>query len=78
MIKKKNSIIGWYIIGSAIIWGLTGILISLQLKGTECFSQIQHIFGLAAGIHLILIWGPLAAQLKKRQKENDEEDDKKE
>lgn len=69
---KKKNIIGWYIIGSAIIWGLTGILISLQLKGTDCFSQIGHIFGGAAGIHLILIWGPLAAQLKKQSEKNNE------
>jgi|GEM_PF-1149258 len=78
MDKKNKNIIGWYIIGSAIIWGLTGILISLQLRGTDCFDKIALLFSSAAGIHLILIWGPLAAQLKKKQKENDTEVTKKE
>ncbi|HMA77230.1 MAG TPA: hypothetical protein VKO43_07975 [Candidatus Krumholzibacteriaceae bacterium] len=73
---KEKSIIGYYIIGSAIIWGLAGIAMALKLKGTECFSEIGHIFGAAAGIHLILIWGPLAAQLKKRREENSAEEKK--
>ncbi len=72
---KKKNILGYYIIGSAIIWGLTGIAMSFQLKGTECFNEIGPIFGAAAGIHLILIWCPLAAQLKKQQ--GDKEADKK-
>ncbi|KQC03530.1 MAG: hypothetical protein APR54_09340 [Candidatus Cloacimonas sp. SDB] len=74
----KKSKIGWYVIGSAIIWGLTGILLSLQLRDTDCFDKIGLIFGSATGIHLILIWGPLAAQLKKKQEENDAEVGKKE
>jgi len=64
--KKETKTIGAYIIGSAIIWGATIILCSLKLKGTDCFSEIT---GGGAGIHLILIWGPLAAQLKKMKKE---------
>ena len=73
MSKVKKNIIGWYIIGSALIWGITGILISWQLKDTECFSQIGTIFGAAAGIHLILVWGPLAAQLKKQNEQHTEQ-----
>jgi len=67
--KKETKTIGAYIIGSAIIWGATIILCSLKLKGTDCFSEITAILGGGAGIHLILIWGPLAAQLKKMKKE---------
>ncbi|MCP4581309.1 MAG: hypothetical protein GY839_06800 [candidate division Zixibacteria bacterium] len=62
---QKKKIIGVYIIASAIIWGAAMIGCSLMLKGTECFSKIATILGTAAGIHLIFIWGPLAAQLKK-------------
>jgi len=64
--------LGWFIIGSAIIWGVTGILMAIILKGTDCYSKIGTIFGGAAGIHLILIWGPLAAKLKKMRKENEQ------
>lgn len=78
MSTKKKNIIGWYIIGSAIIWGLTGIAISLHLRGTDCFSKIGPIFGVAAAIHLIIIWAPLAAQLKKRLYENDSKANEKE
>ena len=67
--KKETKTIGAYIIASAIIWGITIIGCSLKLKGTDCFSEINAILGGGAGIHLILIWGPLAAQLKKMKKE---------
>ena len=73
MKKKNEGFLGWFIIGSAIIWGVTGILMAIILKGTDCYSKIGTIFGGAAGIHLILIWGPLAAKLKKMRKENEED-----
>ena len=66
---KKKGILGYYIIGSAIIWGIAIIGCSLKLKGTGCFNEISLILSAAAGIHLILIWGPLAAQLKKQREE---------
>jgi len=65
--KKKRSAIGYYIIGSAIIWGLTIIGCALKLKAA--YHEISLILGSAAGIHLILIWGPLAAQLKKERED---------
>jgi len=64
--KKKKSILGYYVIGSAIIWGAAIIGSALKLKGTDCFNEIILILGATAGIHLILIWGPLAAQWKKQ------------
>jgi len=67
--KKETKTIGAYIIASAIIWGAVIILCSLKLKGTGCFDEISYILSGGAGIHLILIWGPLAAQLKKMKKE---------
>lgn len=63
--KSKVLILGAYILGSAIIWGVTIIGCSLRLKGTDCYSEISTILSGGAGIHLILIWVPLAAQLKK-------------
>jgi hypothetical protein len=63
--EKKKSAIGYYIIGSAIIWGLTILGCALKLKAA--YNEISLILGGAAGIHLILIWGPLAAQLKKER-----------
>jgi len=62
---KKTKTIGMYIIASAIIWGVVIVGCAFKLKGTECFSEITTILSAGAGIHLIFIWGPLAAQLKK-------------
>ncbi|HEQ98292.1 MAG TPA: hypothetical protein ENO22_03010 [candidate division Zixibacteria bacterium] len=66
---KKKKTIGVFIVGSAIIWGAVIIGCSLKLKGTECFTEISLILSAGAGIHLLIIWGPLAAQLKKLNKE---------
>ena len=66
---KKKKTIGIFIIGSAIIWGAVIIGCSLKLKGTECFEEISYILSAGAGIHLLFIWGPLAAQSKKLYKE---------
>jgi hypothetical protein len=52
--------IGFFIIGSAIIWGAVMLGCSFALKGTGCYSEIQNILGAGAGIHIVLIWGPLA------------------
>ena len=61
----KKSKIGYYIIGSAIIWAAVIIGCSLALKGTDCYDSIQNI--LVAGVlgHILFIWGPLASMLKK-------------
>ncbi len=66
---KKKKTIGVYIIASAIIWGAVIIGCSLKLKSTECFNEITYILSTGAVIHLLFIWGPLAAQLKKLYKE---------
>jgi len=62
MNKRK---IGFAIIASAIVWGAVIIGCSLALKGTECYGEIQNI--LVAGVitHLIVIWGPLVAKVRK-------------
>jgi hypothetical protein len=61
----KKQILGPYIIGSALIWGVTIIGASLRLGGFENKSEVLALLGAGAGIHLILIWGPLAAAFKK-------------
>ncbi|MEE9553875.1 MAG: hypothetical protein V3W18_06210 [candidate division Zixibacteria bacterium] len=62
---KKKKTIGLFIIASAIVWGVTIISCSMKLKGTECFGEITTILSTGAALHLIFIWGPLAARLKK-------------
>lgn len=59
--NKSRKSLGMFIIGSAIIWGAVLIGCSLKLKGTGCYDQISSILILGAGLHLILIWGPIAA-----------------
>ena len=71
MDKKKKNVLGFFIIGSAIIWGVTILACALILK--ETFSQISLILYVAASTHLILIWGPLVAQFKKQNNENNPE-----
>jgi hypothetical protein len=71
--EKKKGIPGYYIIGSAVIWGITIVGCALKLRGTECFQEISLMLSTGAGVHLILIWGPLAAQLKKRREEDKKE-----
>lgn len=67
--KKQKSVIGYFIIGSSILWGLTIIACSLALKGTGNFDKISQILGVAAALHIIIIWGPLAAKIKKQKDE---------
>ena len=68
MDKKKKSL-GIFIIASAIIWGLVIIGCSWKLKGTECFDEITYILSTGFILHLIFIWGPMAAQFKKIKEE---------
>ena len=73
MEKKKNKI-GNYIIGSAIIWGAVLIGCAFKLKGTGCFDEIALILSSGAGIHLLIIWVPLAVQIKKHKEEHKSKD----
>ena len=69
VMKEATKSIGLFIIASAIIWGVVMIGCAFKLKGTDCFQEITYILTAGAGIHLILIWGPLANQFKKLKKE---------
>ena len=69
----KKQILGPYIIGSAVIWGATIIGASLMMKGLEAKTEVLSLLGTGAGLHLILIWGPLAAALTKLRKQQDHE-----
>jgi len=61
---KKNKI-GYFIIGSALIWGAVMVGCSLKLKGTSCYEDIYLILTLGAAFHLLFIWGPLVSLFKK-------------
>jgi hypothetical protein len=62
---EKKGTLGAFIIGSAIIWGAVILGCSWALKGTDSFAKISTLLIAGAGAHLIIIWGPLAAQMKK-------------
>lgn len=66
---KKFSI-GWFIIGSALVWGLAIIFCAVALRGTDAFDKIKGILGVASAIHLIIIMGPVGIQFY-RSKNND-------
>ena len=68
--------IGSLILGSAVIWGATLIGAAAKLKGMEVKEDIIQLISLAAGIHLILIWGPAAAMIKKMKLGDDKVNEK--
>ncbi len=68
----KKQILGPYIIGSAVIWGVTIIGASLKMGDVADKTQVLSLLSTGAGLHLILIWGPLAAALKKLRKQQDD------
>jgi hypothetical protein len=57
--------IGSLILGSAVIWGATILAVAGKLKGMEIKPDVIQVIGLAAGLHLILIWGPTGAMIRK-------------
>jgi hypothetical protein len=63
----KKGKIGYFILGSAIIWAAIIIACSLQLRGTSCYNEISLILSGGFISHLILIWGPLVGFVKKIQ-----------
>ena len=65
---NKNKI-GYFIIGSTIIWGAIILGCSISLKGTDCYPQIQNILALGFIAHLLFIWGPLVAKTNKENSE---------
>ncbi|MCF7832128.1 MAG: hypothetical protein K9N05_00955 [Candidatus Marinimicrobia bacterium] len=67
--EKKPFSLAWYIIGSAIIWGIVILLCALLLKSD--YLKVQLILGSGAAIHLIVIWLPLAARFGKSKKKNE-------
>ena len=67
--KNKPFSLGWYIIGSAIIWGLVMLTSAIALKGTDGYMKIQLILGGGAVFHLLFIWAPIAAMIGKKNKE---------
>ncbi|MBN2790196.1 MAG: hypothetical protein JXR69_08395 [Candidatus Delongbacteria bacterium] len=66
------------IIGSAMIWGATILAVSFKLKGMEIKPDVIQVIGLAAGMHLILIWGPAGAMIRKMKLKELKKDKEKE
>ena len=68
--KKNNALsVGALIIGSAIIWGAVIIGAAILLKGTPYKESITKLLLGGAIMHLILIWGPMGAVMKKGKDE---------
>ena len=61
---KKGSI-GYFIIASAIIWAVVIVGCSMKLEGAGYYAVISPwLFG-GVIAHILFIWGPLGAILKK-------------
>ncbi|PLX23471.1 MAG: hypothetical protein C0597_00955 [Marinilabiliales bacterium] len=63
----RKSKIGYFILGSAIIWAAIIIGCSLKLHGTNCYNEISLILSGGFIGHLVLIWGPVVGFIKKIQ-----------
>ncbi|MBN2016850.1 MAG: hypothetical protein JW794_01750 [Candidatus Cloacimonetes bacterium] len=68
---KKNNLlsVGALIIGSAIIWGAVIIGAAPILRGTPYKDSITKLLLGGVITHFILIWGPMAAAMKKGNEE---------
>lgn len=64
----KNSVLGIFIIASAIIFGLLLLMCSIKLKGTDCYQTISTILSMGFVAHLLFIWGPLTAIVKRQKR----------
>jgi len=64
---NKNKI-GYFIIASAIVWGVVIIGCALVLKGTPYKSQVTNILVGGSSFHLLFIWVPLIALFRKKSK----------
>lgn len=73
LIMKKKSI-GFYIIGSAIIWGAVIIGCAFKLKGTACYDEIRLILFGGVICHFLLIWTPTGNQFRKSKEEKSKMD----
>ncbi len=61
----QKKFIGSFIIGSAIIWGAVIIGAAFLMRGFEYKTQVVSLLSSGAGVHLIVVWLPLAARIKK-------------
>lgn len=63
----KKGVLGFFIIGSAVVWG--GVLIgcAIVLKGTPYKEAISNIVAGGAIFHLLFIWGPIGFKIKKNK-----------
>jgi hypothetical protein len=71
--NMKKRILGPYIIGSALIWGLTLICVALMPGDAADKAGIMVVLNGGAASHLIVIWCPLAVTLKKLRDQESEE-----
>jgi hypothetical protein len=62
---KRKGRLGAIIIASAIIWAAVITGCALELKGSECYSEIQFILSGGVVAHIILIWGPMVVLFRK-------------
>ena len=68
----KKSQVGYFIIGSAIVWGFVMIGASFILKGTD-FKEAMSLLLLGGFMtHLLFIWAPLAIHIKKIREQDKE------
>jgi len=61
----NKSKVGYFIIASAVTWGAVMIGCALKLKGTPYYDAISPMLIGGSVIHLLFIWGPLAAHIRK-------------
>lgn len=61
---KKISI-GYFIIASAIVWGVVIVACAKALGGTPYKEQVIQLLSAGTLVHLLFIWGPLAARISK-------------
>jgi hypothetical protein len=69
----KKGQTGYFIIASAIVWGVGLITCGSVLSGTPYKQDVTNILIGGASFHLLFIWAPLAKHFKTKAEEPAEE-----
>ena len=63
----KKGKIGYFVLASAVVWGVTIIGCSLKLSTTPYYNEIDTILSSGAVFHLLFIWGPFTIMMKQKK-----------
>ncbi len=70
-LRMEKKQIGYYIIASAIVWGVVLIACGSVLSGTEYKQEVTNILIGGASFHILFIWAPMSNKFRKKKEESE-------